>query len=79
MPRPCRSSSWSKATTSAVTSKFGPWAIAIAVAVAAAFALFGSPQVEAPLGRGAVAPDFSLPRVGGETMSLEGCAARSCW
>ncbi len=55
-----------------MTSRFGPWAIAIAVALAAVFALFGSPQVEAPLGRGAVAPGFSLPRVGGDPVSLEG-------
>ena len=55
-----------------MTSKFGPWAIAIAVAMAAMFALFGSPQVEAPLGRGAAAPDFSLPRVGGPNVSLDG-------
>ena len=55
-----------------MTSQWGPWAIAIGVALAAVFAVVGAPEVDAPLGRGAVAPAFSLPRVGGEPVSLEG-------
>ncbi len=55
-----------------MTSQFGPWAIAIAVALAAVFALLSAPDTPDPLGRGARAPDFSLPRLGGGEVALGG-------
>ncbi|HEY5658261.1 MAG TPA: TlpA disulfide reductase family protein [Myxococcota bacterium] len=46
-----------------MVGRLGPWVVAAAVAVAALFALFASPRVPAPLGRGSSAPDFELPRI----------------
>lgn len=54
-----------------MTSQWGLWGIGLAVALAALFALLGSPDVAPPLGRGAAAPDFSLPRIGGDAMTLD--------
>jgi peroxiredoxin len=45
--------------------------VAVAVAIAVGFALFSAPQTPAPLGRGAVAPAFSLPKLGGGNVSLD--------
>lgn len=47
-----------------MTSSYGPWAIAVAVAVAAVFALVSTPQTPGPLGRGSAAPHFALPQLG---------------
>ena len=54
-----------------VTSQWGPWAVGVAVAIAAVFALLGAPETQAPLGRGAAAPDFSLPKLGGGSVAFE--------
>ena len=46
----------------------GSWVIAAVVAGAIAAALWSSPSVPDPIGRGSMAPDFTLPRIadGGE-------------
>ena len=50
----------------------GPWVLAAAVAVAVVFALWSNPRGPDPVGRGAPAPEFSLPRVpGGEVLALD--------
>jgi len=46
--------------------RLGPWLVAAAVALAAAFALYGGSGTPPPLTRGSKAPDFSLPRLGGD-------------
>ena len=55
----------------------GTWLVALAVAVAAAFALVTVPRTPPPLGRGSLAPDFSLPRLAdGTSVSLESLQGR---
>ena len=50
----------------------GPWVLGVAVATAVIFALWSNPRGPAPLGRGAQAPDFALPRLpGAEPLALQ--------
>ena len=44
-------------------SRLGPWLIALAVGAAAAFALLSGPGAPAPVGRGSLAPGFTLERL----------------
>jgi peroxiredoxin len=48
-----------------MSPRLGPWLVAAAVAVAAAFALYGGSTTAPPLIRGSRAPDFALPPLGG--------------
>lgn len=57
--------------------RLGPWLVAAAVALAAAFALYGGSSAPPLLTRGSKAPDFSLPRLGGDgEVSLVGLRGR---
>jgi peroxiredoxin len=47
-------------------SRAGPWLLAAAIGAAVGFALWQGSSVPDPVDRGARAPDFVLPRIGGD-------------
>jgi peroxiredoxin len=58
-------------------SRLGPWLIALAVGAAAAFAMLSGSGSPAPVGRGSVAPEFTLERLaGGAPVSLSDLRGR---